>query len=142
MTDDELRQQLGKLVRQLLKDEEEEVAAVTARLLEHLGHGARELPVLVEELHGWDLPNLQLGLDAALSRPDWEFEIVGLAGHAAHYHGLGLADLLTGSDWVPGAGSPTYVNAPVGPGRTMPCLALGLILVRSPAGPLDRKSVV
>ena len=83
-----------------------------------------------------DLPNLQLGLDAALSRRGWEFEIVGLAGHASHYHGLGLADLLSGSDWIPGAGSPSYVNASVGPGRTMPCLAFGLILAKAPDGPI------
>jgi cell division protease FtsH len=136
MTDEELRKQLGALVRQLLEDREEEGEPVAALLLAHLGEGARELPILVEELHAWDLPNLQLGLEAALARPGWRSEIVGLSGQARHYHELGLGDLLSGARWVPGLGSPTYVNAPVGPGKSMPCLAFGLVLVHAPDGPL------
>jgi hypothetical protein len=61
---------------------------------------------------------------------------VGLAGHATHYPGLGLGDLLAGSTWGAGLGSPEYVNAPVGPGRTLPCLAFALLLVTAPVGAL------
>jgi hypothetical protein len=136
MTDDELRTQLGRLVRQLLEDREEDAEPVTGILLEHLGEGDRDLPVLVEELHAWDLPNLQLGLDAAFARERWSARIVGLSGQARHYHGLGLGDLLVSGGWVPGVGSPTYVNAAVGPGESIPCLAFGLLLVESPDGPL------
>lgn len=136
MTDDDLRTQLGKLVRELIQETDEETEPVTGLLLEHLGEGAKELPILIEELHAWDLPNLQLALDAALARTSWEARIVGLAGHATHYDDLGLADLLSGARWVPGVGSPKYVNAPVGPGRSMPCLAFAVVLVSSPRGPL------
>jgi cell division protease FtsH len=135
VAEDELRTQLGKLVRQLVQ--EHEVDDTIARLLrEHLGESAGELPVLIEELHAWDLPNLQLALDSAFERPGWEAQIVGLTGHAMHYPGLGLGDLLAGSVWGAGLGSPEYVNAPVGPGRTLPCLAFALLLATTPRGPL------
>lgn len=135
MESDDLRTELGKLVRQLLH--EHEVDDTVARLLrEHLGPGAAALPVLIEELPAWDLPNLQLALDSAFARRGWEAQIVGLAGHATHYPGLGLGDLLAGSTWGAGLGSPEYVNAPVGPGQTLPCLAFALLLASSPSGPL------
>jgi hypothetical protein len=133
MSDAEFRSQFGKLVRQLLDEKEERGERVTTLLLEHLGEGAKELPILLEEFQGWDLPNVQLALDAAFARDGWEHEVVGLTGE--HYHGLGLGDLLSGADWIPLVGSPTYVNAPVGPAQTMPCLAYGLVLARSPEGP-------
>jgi cell division protease FtsH len=136
VTDQDLRAQLGKLVRELIQEADEKIEPVTGLLREHLGEGANELPVLIEELHVWDLPNLQLALDAALSQPGWESRIVGLAGHAAHYHGLGLGDLLSGGNWVPGIGAPSYVNAPVGPGKSMACLAFAVVLVTSPDGPI------
>jgi hypothetical protein len=136
MTDDDLRTQLGKLVRELIRETEEDAEPVTGLLLEYLGEGAKELPILIEELQGWDLPNLQLALDAALARAGWEARIVGLAGHATHYDDLGLSDLLSGAQWVPGIGSPKYVNAPIGPDRSMPCLAFAMLLVSSPRGPL------
>jgi cell division protease FtsH len=136
MDDKAFRRQLGKLVQQLLDEKEEEPEPVTVLLQGHLGEEAKDLPILAEELPTWDRPNLQLALDAALTRPGWSHEVVGLAGQAAHYEGLSLADLLTGSDWLPEPGSPRYVNAAVGPDRTLPCLALGLLLVRSPEGPM------
>jgi cell division protease FtsH len=135
MTDEDLRAQLGKLVRELVR--EHEVDDTVARLLrEHLGPGGVERPVLIEELPAWDLPNLQLALDSAFDRDGWEAQILGLAGHATHYPGLGLGDLLAGSTWGAALGSPEYVHAPVGPGRTLPCLAFGLLLASSPGGPL------
>lgn len=132
---DDLRAELGKLVRQLLQEREVD-DTVAGLLREHLGQGAAELPVLIEELPAWDLPNLQLALDSAFERPGWEARILGLAGHATHYPGLGLGDLLSGTTWGASLGSPEYVNAPVGPGRTLPCLAFALLLARSPRGPL------
>jgi cell division protease FtsH len=135
MKDEDLRTQLGRLVRQLVQEGEAD-EELTAMLRKHLGDDAPGLPVLTEELHAWDLPNLQLALDAALARDGWGSRIVGLAGQASHYHGLSLGDLVSGAGWVPGIGSPEYVNAPVGPGRSLPSLAFGLILVESPEGPL------
>ena len=135
MTDD-LRSDLGKLVRQLARESDDDLEPITGLVREHLGEGAAELPVLIEELDAWDLPNLQLAFDDMFARPGWTSRVVGLAGQAMHYHGLGLGDLLSGAGWVPGIGAPQYVNAPVGPGQSMPCLAFAVLLVTSPTGPL------
>jgi cell division protease FtsH len=136
VSEDDLRQQLGRLVRQLVREGDDGDPAVPRELREHLGEGASELPVVKEELQAWELPNLQLGLDALLARSGWSHRLLGLSGQARHYHGLSLGDLVAGSDWVPGFGPVEYVNAAVAPGRTMPCLAFGLLLVGSPDGPL------
>jgi hypothetical protein len=133
MTDD-LRSELGRLVRQLASESDGDLEPITGLLREHLGDEAGELPILIEELDAWDLPNLQLALDDLFSRPGWESRIVGLAGQAMHYHGLGLGDLLSGAGWVPGIGAAQYVNAPVGPGRSKPCLAFAVLLVTTPEG--------
>src|SRR5919109_843326 len=95
MNDDELRSELGKLVRQLAREGERD-HELTTMLREHLGDDARELPVLIEELHAWDLPNLQLALDAAVAGDAWSSRGIGLAGHPTPYHGLGLGDLRAG----------------------------------------------
>jgi cell division protease FtsH len=131
MTDD-LRVELGRLVRQLARESGDELEPITGLLQEHLGEGANELPVFIEELDAWDLPNLQLAFDVMLSQSGWESRVIGLAGQAMHYHGLGLGDLLSGAGWVPGIGAAQYVNAPVGPGKSMPCLAFAVVLVSSP----------
>ena len=135
MTDD-LRSELGRLVRQLARESDDDLEPITGLLQDHLGEGAGELPILIEELDAWDLPNLQLAFDEMFARAGWESRVVGLAGQAMHYHGLGLGDLLSGAGWVPGIGAAQYVNAPVGPGTSMPCLAFAVLLVSSPEGRL------
>jgi ATPase family associated with various cellular activities (AAA) len=136
MTDD-LRAQLGELVRQLVSEGGEEGEdSIRATLRAHLGERASELPILTEELHPWELPNLQLALDATLAQNGWTSRVLGLSGHARHYHGLSLGDLVGGSDWVPAIGPPEYVTAAVGPGKTLPCLAGAVILVDAPRGRL------
>ena len=135
MTDD-LRKELGTLVRQLASESGDELEPITGLLREHLGTASGELPILIEELDAWDLPNLQLAFDSLFAQSGWDARVVGLAGQAMHYHGLGLGDLLSGAGWVPGIGAPQYVNAPVGPGRSLACLAFAVILVTTPAGRL------
>jgi hypothetical protein len=133
---EDLRSELGRLVRQLARESDDDLEPITGLLREHLGEGAGELPILIEELDAWDLPNLQLAFDEMFARDGWESRVVGLAGQAMHYHGLGLGDLLSGAGWVPGIGAAQYVNAPVGPGKSMPCLAFAVLLVGSPEGRL------
>ena len=62
--------------------------------------------------------------------------IVGLMGHAKRYSATSLSDFLSDADWVPHVGPPEYINATVGPDRTLPCLDFALLLVTSPHGPL------
>ena len=131
---DELRADLARLVRTLLEESHREGEPVSHAIQEHLGGDVAELPVHGEELPVFELANLQVGLDAALARPGFTARVLGLAGQGRHFSGVNLSDLLTGSHFA--LGPPEYVHAPVGPGRTLPCLAWGVLLATSPDGPL------
>jgi cell division protease FtsH len=135
---DDLRTQLGKLVSELLEEYHHGQSGekVAPLLLAHLGPEARELPILTEGLDDWELPNLQLGLDALFARPGWSAELIGLTGRAKRYEQFSLSDLMTDDPWVPAVGPPEYANAPVGPGKSLACLEFGIVLATSPDGPV------
>jgi cell division protease FtsH len=132
--DDGFRADLGKLVTQLLEESRGESAPISEAIVEHLGDDVRELPIHGEELPSFELANLQLGLDAALARPGYGARVLGIAGQGRHYSDIGLGELLTLSHF--GIGPVEYVNAPVGPNRTLACLAWAVLLVTAPEGPM------
>ena len=136
---DDLRAELGRLVRQLVAegDEERREQPIAPVLLDHLGEGARELPVLTESLDDWELPNLQLGLDALLARPGWSADVIGLTGRAKRYEQFSLSDLMTDEPYLPSAWSAGATSTPPsGRVETMACLEFAILLVTSPEGPI------
>ncbi|HEY7794201.1 MAG TPA: ATP-binding protein [Gaiellaceae bacterium] len=134
---DDLRGDLHRLVRQLLEEGVEQKGQPIAPVLRgHLGERAQELPVLTEAVDDWELPNLQLGLEAALAREGWSAEIIGLTGRAKRYDQFSLSDLMTDEPYLPTVGPPELVNAAVGPDETMACLEFAIVLASSPEGPL------
>ena len=132
--EDGFRDRLGKLVVQLLEESRRESRPIADALAQHLGENARELPVHGQELPSYELPNLQLGLDAALARPGFQARILGIAGQGRHYSDVGFGELLTLPHF--GIGPVEYVEAPVGPNRTLACLAWAVLLISGPDGPL------
>ena len=134
MSGDDLRADLARLVRELIDESENADTSISTVLRAHLGVDGNDLPVHGEELPAFELANLQLGLDATLARPGFSSEVVGVAGQGRRFSDVSLGDLLATSHHEPGP--PEYVNAPVGPSRTLPCLAWGVVLVTSPDGPL------
>jgi SpoVK/Ycf46/Vps4 family AAA+-type ATPase len=126
------RHELGALVRQLLDESYRVDEPVASLLREHLGVETTDLQVHTEELSDFELPNLQLGLDAALARPGYEARIIGMGSR--HFGPAGLAEFLTNENHA--VGPPDYVNAEIGPDRTLPCLTTGIVLVDSAEGPL------
>lgn len=128
------RDELGALVRQLLEESHRSTNSVGAPIREHLAVSEQELAVHTEQLSDFELPNLQLALDSALARPGWQGRVIGLAGQGPHFPGLGLGDLMA-QEHV-SIGPPEYVNAPIGPGRTLPCLVWAVLLVTAPEGRL------
>ena len=120
MGDTTFRRDLATLVRELLEETHRESNPVGTPIREHLGISDEDLAVYAEELSDFELPNLQLALDAALARPGWQGRVVGIAGQGRHFSGLGLGDLMVNEHLS--IGPPEYVNAPVGPGRSLPCL--------------------
>jgi hypothetical protein len=128
------RRDLASLVRELLEESDRESNPIGRPIREHLGMSDEDLAVHAEELSDFDLPNLQLALDATLARPGWSGRVVGLAGQSRHFSGVGLGDLMVHEHLS--IGPPEYVNAPVGPGRTLPCLVWAILLVTAPEGRL------
>jgi cell division protease FtsH len=131
---DGFRAELAKLVTQLLEESRRDSEPISEAIVAHLGDDARELPIHGQQLPSFELANLQLGLDAALARPGYEARVLGIAGQGRHYSDVGLGELLTLTHF--GIGPVEYMNAPVGPGRTLACLAWAVLLVTGPDGPL------
>ncbi len=121
------RRELAELVRELLEESHREDTSVAAPIREHLGVDVDELTVHAEEVSDFELPNLQVALDALLAQPGVEARVVGIAGQGRHFSDLGLGDLLASEHFA--VGPPEYVNAAVGPGRTLPCLVWAVLLV-------------
>ena len=69
MSGDDLRRDLGKLVREPLDERTSTGHPVASALRRHLGDGAAPLPVVGEGLDAWEVPDLQLALDALLDEP-------------------------------------------------------------------------
>jgi cell division protease FtsH len=135
MTDDTFRSDLARLVSTLLDESrDEEGTSISVPIREHLGGEVGELPVYGERLAYFELANVQLALDAALARPGFGSTVIGVAGQGRRFSDVSLSDLLSTRHLYVGA--PEYMNAAVGPRRTLPCLAWGVLLVTSPDGPL------
>jgi cell division protease FtsH len=135
LPEDPLRRDLGRLVRQLLEDRPRtEREPVRTLIGAHLGSDGHEFPIYTEEMEGWELPNLQLALDAIKAQADAGVRVIGLGGQARHYGDLSLGTLQAADHF--GTGPAEYVNVPVGPERTLACLELAVLLVTTPHGPV------
>jgi ATPase family associated with various cellular activities (AAA) len=126
------RRELAALVRELLNESHREGTSIGTPIREHLGLAGEDLTVHAEELSDFELPNLQVALDAALARPGWHGRVIGLAGQSRHFSDVGLGDLMVNEHLS--VGPPEYVNMAVGPGRTLPCLVWAVLLVTAPEG--------
>ncbi len=134
---DDLARDMGTLVRRLIdriREDDDGVPQVGALLVAHLGEGATEMPVVAQGFSRWDQANLQLALDAAVARPGWSAEVLGMSGQARHYQDLGLGDVMR-ADHFPVA-SVEYAAVDVGPGRTLACVDYGVFLITTPDGPM------
>ncbi len=135
---DRLADDLGRLIRRLAERVEvdgREDRLVGDLIREHLGEDAAGMPVVRAHFSAWDQANLQIALDDALARDGWSSEAVGMAGHARHFGGTGIGDIVRMGLHFP-AGSVEYAEVPTGPGRTMACIDFAVLLITSPRGPL------
>jgi len=96
---------------------------------EHLGPEGIERSVVVAELAPFDHVNLQVALDAWAVEPGRDVTIRGIAT-PPHYGSLSLQQLLHGDGLPPvRLSAPDLVDLPSGPGRTVACLKLALLMV-------------
>ena len=136
---DEFRALFGEFVRSALHAESAKEPPFRPLVRDHLGLEP-ELPVVAEEIPSWDHVNLQLALEALMTRPGRTADVVGVAGGQKRFMQLSLSDLVNESHFRPGPVE--YENLAVGPGRTHPCVLYGLVLLRDesmPAAMLVRK---
>ena len=110
--------------------------SVRQRVLEHLGHGPSGHPTLTQQFDRSEHPNLQLAMNRVMAeQPD--AELLGLAGHLRHHFGFSLTGLLGGEQYGPSEPSAAvYVNVPIDLDRTLPCVQLGIYLLRVDGVPL------
>jgi hypothetical protein len=97
----------------------------------HLGVDPAPLPVVSETFPDSDHPNLQLALERlAEGDPDWK--LFGLPVDVLHWSGFGLTNLASPSGHGPPfeAVAPAYVNVPIDVDETLPCVTLGVWLLR------------
>lgn len=136
---DGLRDDLRQLVKQLIEDRPRSRRQTVAPLIRaHLGIGedATGLSVYSEELEAWELPNLQLAIEAMLAREGWDGQLLGLGGRSRHFGELSLASFVVDETFGPPVrvGPVEYVNVPVGPGRTLACVQVAVLLLSTPDG--------
>jgi cell division protease FtsH len=130
------RAQFAELVADLLAESQEEPDDPLATAIEaHLGANPTELRVHAEDLPGFELANLQVGVDAALAREGYSHRLIGLSGQGLGLRDVGLGDISMGRSHLK-PGPPQYMNASIGPRETLPCLTWSLLLIESPGGPL------
>ncbi len=107
---------------------------VSALLGEHLGSLGGGFSIFTEELEAWELPNLQLAVDAYAATDGTELRVAGMGGGARHFGDLSLGSLLAIDHFR--IGPAEYVNVPIGPHETLACLELAVLLVSTPGGPV------
>jgi MoxR-like ATPase len=99
-----------------------------------LGPAGAAESVVSRELPAFEHVNLQTALDAWTAAPGRRVEVRGVA-LPPHYGGVSLQQLVSGEALPPlRLSAPALVDLPDGPGSTLACLRLALLLVADPAG--------
>jgi ATPase family associated with various cellular activities (AAA) len=118
-----------RLIRWAVQAARTEETPLAAMLHRHLGPEAAGFGVVSGSWPGYDLVNVQVGLNGWLAGWRREHELVGLTGY--QHESFGLADLLQpGAErmWL-GVGSVAMAALPAGPaGQTLACVKCGLYL--------------
>jgi DNA polymerase III delta prime subunit len=93
------------------------------RLREHLGVEPEQVPVVASSFPSYDLPNVQLALEAWFD----EYDVIGLAGFDRGHHSL--AELLELAQYDRfGVGSVDYQRLQIDVDEEMDCVAFGFYL--------------
>jgi hypothetical protein len=129
-------QRLGEEIHRLVEVVPPEPSALAQAIVNHLGVDTTGLPVVEQSFPNPDLPNLQLALEELMDGQDGA-RVLGLPIELMHWEGFGLANLANPAKEVRGFGAlgnelqpPSYVNQPIDVDRTLPCVSLGIWLLR------------
>src|SRR6266536_1867055 len=92
-------------------------SALVDRLTDHLGHPARELPVITEAYPGYEHANVQLAIDAWRAEHG-EGSLHGISGQGREHHSF--TELLVGGGYF-SLGAVDYTSVPVGVDAEQSC---------------------
>src|SRR6266536_2080492 len=92
-------------------------SALVDRLTDHLGHPARELPVITEAHPGYEHANVQLAIDAWRAEHG-EGSLHGISGQGREHHSF--TELLVGGGYF-SLGAVDYTSVPVGVDAEQSC---------------------
>ncbi len=107
---------------------------VVALVQDALGATGLDRSVVARELPAFEHVNLQTALDAWGAAPGRRVEVHGVV-LPPHYGGIDLQQLITGEGLPPvRLSAPAVVDLPNGPGSTLACLRLALLVVTDAAG--------
>jgi hypothetical protein len=98
------------------------------RLSEHFGADPATYPLMTETVAPYDLPNLQLALDAYLGADAREHSLIGFGGPVDHME-ISLAGLVHDFGFGLAEGPVRRTVVPLEQGRTVTCVTIGLFLI-------------
>src|SRR5580693_7737882 len=111
-----------------------EVNAVSELVREFLGPERTELSVVTRDLPRFEHVNLQTALNAWSGQAGRTVDVHGIT-IPPHYAGVDLQQLLGGEDLPPlRLTAPALADLPNGPGTTLGCLKLALLLITDTRG--------
>jgi hypothetical protein len=99
-----------------------------ARLTEHFGEDPVTYPLTSEAIPVYDLPNLQLAIDAYLDREGRQHSLVGFGGPVGHME-MSLAGLVHDFGFGLAEGPVQRTVVPLERGRSITCVTVGLFLI-------------
>lgn len=106
-------------------------------IAQHLGVDPSQLPVIEQAFPAADHPNVQLAMEK-IAAGSSGYQLFGLPAEVMHWSGFGLANLASNRTRGPqfDVVAPAYVNVPVGVGRTLPCVSVGVWLLEHEGVPV------
>jgi ATPase family associated with various cellular activities (AAA) len=105
-----------------------EKAPFKSLLTEHFGADPSTFPVTGEGIAPYDLPNLQLALEAYLEQPEVEHQLVGFGGHLG-YAEMSLTGLVHDRGFGITVGPVRRTVVELDAGRSVTCVTAGLYLI-------------
>jgi hypothetical protein len=128
ITPQEFAQDFQRLVEWAIGEARQERSPFKERLTEHFGEDPATYPLTGEAIAVYDLPNLQLALDAYLEGTGREHSLVGFGGPVGHME-LSLAGLVHDYGFGLAEGPVRRTVVPLELGRSITCVTTGLFLI-------------
>jgi hypothetical protein len=110
------------------REHSSEPSPFASMLAEHFGEDPTMFPVAGESISPYDLPNVQLAVDAYLERPDVEHRLVGFGGHLG-YAEMSLAGLVHDVGFGLALGPVRRTSVRLDQDRLVSCVTAGLFLI-------------